>query len=104
MDYVSRGHRCVSPVDAITFMAITGPAKKPGEVNDSSGIGNDDFDTGLKQCKFRYPIIQLYQFTDPLDRKTLRGKYGLVPPTSHFIPPPWLSCNYTPEKLLTRIC
>jgi hypothetical protein len=78
------------PVDAITFMATTGPAKKPGEVNDSSGISNDNFDAGLKGCKFGYPIIQLYQFTDPLDRKNLKGKYGLVPPTSHFVPPPWI--------------
>jgi hypothetical protein len=91
------------PVDVITFMATTGPAKRPGEVNDSSGIGNDDFNAGLKGCKFGYPIIQLYQFTDPLDRKTLKGKYGLAPPTSHFIPPPWLSRDYTPEKLLIRL-
>ena len=90
-------------VDAITFMATTGPAKRPGEVNDSSGIGNNDFDAGLKGCKFGYPIIQLYQFTNLLDRKTLRGKYGLTPPTSHFIPPPWLSRDHTPEKLLTHI-
>jgi hypothetical protein len=92
-----------TPVDAITFMATTGPAKRPGEVNDSSGIGNNDFDAGLKGCKFGYPIIQLYQFTNLLDRKTLRGKYGLTPPTSHFIPPPWLSRDHTPEKLLTHI-
>jgi hypothetical protein len=91
------------PVDAITFMATTGPAKRPGEVRDSSGVGNDDFDAGLKGCKFGYPIIQLYQFTDPLDRKTLKGKYGLTPPTSHFVPPPWLSRDYTPEKLLLRL-
>ena len=44
-------------VNAITFMATTSPAKKPGEVNDSSGIGNDDFDAGLKGCKFSYPIV-----------------------------------------------
>jgi len=91
------------PVNAITFMATTGPAKRPGEVHDSSGIGNDDFDAGLKGCKFGYPIIQLYQFTDPLDRKTLKGKYGLTPPTSHFVPPPWLPRDYTPEKLLLRL-
>jgi len=84
-------------------MATTGPAKKPGEVNDSSGIGNDNFDAGLKGCKFGYPIIQLYQFTDPLDCKTLKGKYGLIPPTSHFIPPPWLSRDYTLEKLLLHL-
>jgi len=91
------------PVDAITFMTTTGPSKKPGEVNDSSGIGNDDFDTGIKGYKFGYPIIQLYQFTDPLDHKTLKGKYGLVPCTSHFVPPPWLSCDYMMEKILMYI-
>jgi hypothetical protein len=93
----------MDPVDAITFMATTGPAKRPEEVNDSSGIGNDDFDAGLKGCKFGYPIIQLYQFTNPLNRKTLKGKYGLVPPTSHFVPLPWLSHDYTLEKLLLRL-
>ena len=84
-------------------MATTGPAKRPGEVRDSSGIGNDDFDAGLKGCKFGYPIIQLYQFTDPLDRNTLKGRYGLTPPTSHFVPLPWLSRDYMPEKLLLRL-
>jgi len=84
-------------------MATTGPAKRPGEVNDSSGIGNDNFDVSLKGCKFSYPIIQLYQFMDPLDCKTLKGKYDLVPPASHFIPPPWLSRDYTLEKLLARV-
>ena len=92
-----------NPVNTITFMATTGPAKKPGEVCDSSSIGNDDFDAGLKGYKFGYPIVQLYQFTDPLDRKTLKGKYGLVPPTSHFVPLPWLARDYTPEKLLLRL-
>jgi hypothetical protein len=84
-------------------MATTGLAKKPGEINDSSSIGNDNFDAGLKGCKFGYPIIQLYQFADPLDHKILKGKYNLIPPTSHFIPPPWLSHDHTPEKMLTHI-
>jgi hypothetical protein len=91
------------PVNAITFMATTNSARHPGEVNNSSGIGNNDFDAGLKGCKFGYPIIQLYQFTDPLDCKTLKGKYGLIPPMSHFVPPPWLSCDYTLAKLLVRL-
>ena len=87
------------PINAITFMAITGPAKVPGEVQDPTGIGNDDFDNGLKESKFGYPIHELYQFPDPLTKTILKGKYRLSPPPSHYQPPNWLHRDFPPDKL-----
>lgn len=56
--FIIYGSSKTDPVNMITFMVTTSPSKKPGEVNDSPGIGN--IDTELKKCKFGYPIIQLY--------------------------------------------
>jgi len=89
-------------VDVITFMATTSCIKKPGEVNDSSSIGNDNFDAGLKGCEFGYAIIQCYQFTDPLNCKALKGKYDLILPISHFVPYGYpMITDYIAEKILT---
>jgi hypothetical protein len=87
------------PTDAITFMAVTASAKRPGEVKDPTGIGNDDFDKGLKESKFGYPILELYQFSNPLTRKILRGRYGLIPPLMHYQPPTWLHRDYPSSRL-----
>ena len=38
-------------------MSTTTP-KVPGEVNDPTGVGNDDFDQGLKESKFGYPVVE----------------------------------------------
>lgn len=36
---------------------LTAHPKTPGEVQDPTGVGNDDFDNGLKKSKFGYPVL-----------------------------------------------
>src|SRR5215472_8373980 len=70
-----RGHLSVSPrttyvVCSSSFsvlttvshshVMITSKPREPGEINDPSGIGNDDFDKGLKESKFGYPVLGVY--------------------------------------------
>lgn len=41
------------------YVIRCGQAKVPGEVLDTSGVGNDDFDAGLKQSKFGCASLHL---------------------------------------------
>jgi hypothetical protein len=61
----------ISPVKAITHIALTGLAKVPGQVHDSSGIGNDEFDLGLKKSNYGYPIFHLYQLMIPIQQDAI---------------------------------
>ena len=44
-------------------------------MQDSSGIGNDDFDKGMKKSRFGYPIHELYQLAHPIHQANIRD-YG----------------------------
>jgi len=59
-------------------------------VNDPNGIGNDDFDKGLKQSKFGYPVLGLYKLPKSLDSETLK-KFGVQPPQGFL---------YVPKKIV----
>ncbi|CDO72591.1 hypothetical protein BN946_scf184985.g10 [Trametes cinnabarina] len=52
----------------------------PGEVNDPSGIGNDDFDKGLKQSKYGYPVTGLYRLKKPLTTSELKQRFDIAVP------------------------
>lgn len=60
-------------------MTTTTP-KVPGEVNDPSGIGNDDFDQGLKQSKYGYPVTELYRLKKPLTTSELKTRFEIAIP------------------------
>ena len=54
--------------------------KKPGEIEDEKGLGNSDFNQGLKESKFGFEILHLYKIHTPLIASELREKYKLSPP------------------------
>jgi hypothetical protein len=58
---------------------VTARPKTPGEVCDPTGIGNDDFDRGLKASKFGYPVLGLYQLKTPLKPAAMK-EFGLSTP------------------------
>jgi hypothetical protein len=58
---------------------VTSHPKTPGQVCDPSGVGNDDFDRGLKISKFGYPVLGLYRLTDPLKPEAMK-KCDIAPP------------------------
>ena len=48
------------------------------------GIGNDDFNNGLKQSKHAYHIKHLYRLKTPLKLERLRKEFGFTAPQSYF--------------------
>ena len=68
------------PVNAIQYVISVGPAKTPGEVQDPTGLGNDDFDKGLKESKYGYPIFGMWQLKEPLPGSLMKELIGIHPP------------------------
>ncbi|KAJ3312443.1 hypothetical protein HDU76_002883 [Blyttiomyces sp. JEL0837] len=67
-----------SPVQKIRYIVETSTSKKPGEVKDSSGIGNDDFDKGLKGLgKFGYPILKCWKLKNEISRDQMANQFGM---------------------------
>jgi hypothetical protein len=58
---------------------LTSRPKTPGQVQDPTGAGNDDFDKGLKKSKFGYPVLGLYKLREPLKAEKM-SEYGISPP------------------------
>ncbi|KXG46354.1 uncharacterized protein PGRI_052100 [Penicillium griseofulvum] len=50
-----------SPIKRIEYVARISPGKVPGEVSDDGGIGNAEFNAGLKQSKYGYEILVLWK-------------------------------------------
>lgn len=71
----------------------TGPPKTPGEICDPTGIGNEDFDKGLKKSKFGYPVLELYILETPLKLDAMRD-YGVPVPQG---------LVYAPKRLVDDI-
>ena len=62
---------------------MTSRPKRPGEVRDSSGIGNDDFDQGLKQSKFGYPVLGLYKLKPSVTPTEMKDQYKIATPQGY---------------------
>ena len=48
------------------------------------GVGNDEFNNGLKQSKYAYHIKHLYRLNTPLELKKLKNEFGFTAPQSYF--------------------
>ncbi|KAL7277587.1 hypothetical protein ACG7TL_008514 [Trametes sanguinea] len=83
-----------APTSAITYVMETSRPKVPGEVNDPSGIGNDDFDKGLKQSKYGYPVTGLYRLKTPLSTSELKQRFDIA------VPQGW---RYATKRLVEEI-
>ncbi|KAJ5488280.1 hypothetical protein N7453_011734 [Penicillium expansum] len=55
-----------SPIKRIEYVARISPGKVPGEVPDDGGIGNAEFNTGLKESKYGYEILTLWRLKMPV--------------------------------------
>ncbi|KAJ3526908.1 hypothetical protein NM688_g8199 [Phlebia brevispora] len=83
-----------APTSAITYVMETSRPKVPGQVKDPSGIGNDDFDKGLKKSKFGYPVVALYKLKTPLKPEEMKERFGIAPLQGY--------C-YAPTKLVEEV-
>ncbi|KAK4032959.1 hypothetical protein C8A01DRAFT_40578 [Parachaetomium inaequale] len=65
---------------AITHIAVipSDVRRTPGCVPTTPfGIGNDDFNAGLKQSKYGYPILELYELVKPVALAEMKGSWGM---------------------------
>ena len=68
------------PVNAVRYVITVGPTKTPEQVN---GLGNDDFDKGLKKSKFSYPILAINRLNKPISHKDMKKLIGQPPPLQY---------------------
>ncbi|KAI2642708.1 hypothetical protein GGS21DRAFT_189307 [Xylaria nigripes] len=64
---------------SITHIAVIPDSVRhtPGSVpTEPFGIGNEDFNAGLKQSKFGYPILELYELVNPVTLTEMKTKWG----------------------------
>lgn len=59
----------------------TATRHEPGSVPiEPFGIGNEDFNAGLKVSKFGYPILELHELVHPVTLAEMKEKWGMVAP------------------------
>jgi hypothetical protein len=52
--------------------------RTPGEVpTEPFGIGNEDFNAGLKQSKYGYPVLELYELVKPVKLGEMKSRWGM---------------------------
>lgn len=73
-----------SPMCALEYLAeIDKIVEYPQQIAES-GIGNDDFNNGLKKSRFAYHINHLYKLPFPLSLERLRNEFHFSAPQSYF--------------------
>ncbi|KAJ5291707.1 hypothetical protein N7478_000958 [Penicillium angulare] len=68
---------------AITHIAVIPESLRhtPGSVPEEPfGIGNHDFNAGLKQSKYGYPVLELYELVRPVTLAEMKSQWGLNAP------------------------
>ncbi len=73
-----------SPECSLEYMAeIDKIVEFPQKIAEE-GIGNNDFNNGLKKSKFAYHINHLYKLISPLSLEKLRSDFGFSAPQCYF--------------------
>ena len=79
----------------ITTVLTVGKALKVRKVDENGGLGNKEFNEGLKESKFTYPIYGAYKIRDTITNKIAKDVFDHTLPLSHFDAPGWLTSNYS---------
>ena len=90
------------PINAIRYVINVGPVKTPGQVQDPSGLGNDDFDKGLKESKYGFPILEMQQLSEPLPGPLMEKSIGISPPHRYAYATTKLLLHH-PDKTMKQI-
>ena len=83
-----------SPDQTLRYIATISNGKSPGEIEREDGIGNADFNAGLKESIAAYEIKELYQLKEPLAVTEMKGRYGVTFPQRF---------TYVPERMIQDI-
>ncbi len=68
-----------APQSQLKYVIEIGNIVKYPEQLEIDGDGNLDFNKG-KKSKYAYPIIKVYELTNPISLAELKNKFGFVPP------------------------
>ncbi|KAF8491960.1 hypothetical protein JB92DRAFT_3004774 [Gautieria morchelliformis] len=69
-----------SPDQTLRYVATVSKGKTPGDIDSEDGIGNAEFNKGLKDAKYAYEVLHLHKLLEPLPLARLREGYHLFPP------------------------
>jgi len=73
-----------APAQEIRYVATVGPGKRPGEVEEDGGLGNEDFNAGRMAFKFGYKILELRELQQPLSLLMLKSSRYLKGPPQKY--------------------
>jgi hypothetical protein len=45
--------------------------------NEPPGIGNAEFNAGLKESKYGYPVLELYELIRPVTLEEMKSEWGM---------------------------
>ncbi|KAJ5980601.1 hypothetical protein N7481_007899 [Penicillium waksmanii] len=68
---------------SITHIAVIPPTTRhePGSVpTEPFGIGNEEFNAGLKQSKYGYPVLEVHELVRPVTLTEMKDRWGMGPP------------------------
>jgi len=88
-----------APISKITHVVTTTYPKVPGEVQDPSGVGNDDFDASKDGLKYGYPVLHLHRLSEPLSIAIMQ-KYGLTAPQGVVYVPTKLAEDFPLDQMI----
>lgn len=71
------------PASQLLYIAEIEPAVEYPNKIPENGIGNQEFNQGLKSSKFAYKIKHLYKLNSPIGTKELKSKYNISPPQKY---------------------
>ncbi|TVY82824.1 hypothetical protein LSUE1_G003474 [Lachnellula suecica] len=79
----------LSPVSTLKYMAVIGPAKRPGQISNDSGEGNAEFNSKPNSKLYAYEILELYELANPLHISELKSNEWLLmpPPKTKWVTP-----------------
>jgi predicted transcriptional regulator len=85
-----------SPDQTLRYIATISHGKSPGEIEVEDGMGNADFNAGLKRdvAAYAYEIKELYQLNEPLALTEMQERYGATLPQRF---------SYVSEKMVGNI-
>lgn len=69
-----------APESALKYIAEIGELiKYPSRIHED-GVGNAEFNRGLKKSRYAFPILHLDELTKPLGLQQLKEEFGFTPP------------------------
>ena len=68
------------PVSELKYIAEIGELVEYPTNIPEDGVGNTEFNKGLKKSKYAYPILHLDELVEPLNLQRLREEFGFSPP------------------------